>query len=119
MATERDHWLKNGTMILFTETKNTAITGDLNLLKPKPRALVDDFMKRRSLPDDSDQDFIHAMKEVLSGLTKFSVKIADLRTALLSGGSPATPAEMKKRFEEYLAWIIRGKEPGKVRIVLE
>jgi len=38
---------------------------------------------------------------------------------LLSGGSPATPAEMKKRFEEYLDELIKGKEPGKVRIVLE
>jgi hypothetical protein len=47
------------------------------------------------------------------------VKIEDLRSALLSGGSPATPAEMKKRFEEYLDELIKGKEPGKVRIVLE
>jgi len=42
-----------------------------------------------------------------------------LRAALLSGGSPATPAEMKKRFEEYLDELTKGKEPGKVRIVLE
>jgi len=39
--------------------------------------------------------------------------------ALLKGGSPATPAEMKKRFEEYLGELIKGHEPGKVRIVLE
>ena len=42
-----------------------------------------------------------------------------LRAALLAGGSPATPAEMKKRFEEYLDGLTKGKEPGKVRIVLE
>jgi len=42
-----------------------------------------------------------------------------LRTALLSGGSPTAPAEMKKRFEEYLDELTKGKEPGKVRIVLE
>ena len=51
--------------------------------------------------------------------TKVSAKIADLRDALLSGGSPATPAEMRKRFEEYLDGLTKGKEPGKVRIVLE
>ena len=56
---------------------------------------------------------------MLSGLTKVSVTIADLRNALLSGGSPVTPAEMRKRFEEYLDKLIKGKEPGKVRIVLE
>jgi hypothetical protein len=38
---------------------------------------------------------------------------------LLAGGSPATPAEMKKRFEEYLDHFTKGKELGKVRIVLE
>jgi hypothetical protein len=42
-----------------------------------------------------------------------------LRDGLLAGGSPATPAEMKKRFEEYLDQLTKGKEPGKVRIVLE
>jgi hypothetical protein len=47
------------------------------------------------------------------------VKIADLRTALLSGGSPVTPVAMKKRFEGYLDELTKGKEPGKVRIVLE
>jgi hypothetical protein len=28
-------------------------------------------------------------------------------------------AEMRKRFEEYVDKLTRGKEPGKVRIVLE
>ena len=31
---------------------------------------------------------------------------------------PATPAEMKKRFEEYLDELTRDNEPGNVRIVL-
>lgn len=39
--------------------------------------------------------------------------------ALLAGGSPATPAETRKRFEEYLDGLTKGKEPGKARIVLE
>jgi len=42
----------------------------------------------------------------------------DLSAALLAGGSPATPAEMRKRFEEYLSGLTTGKEPGK-KIVLE
>lgn len=31
---------------------------------------------------------------------------------------PATPAEMKKRFEEYIDQLIRGNNPVMVRIVL-
>lgn len=57
--------------------------------------------------------------QALSGLTKVSNKMDDLRAAILAGGSPTTPAEMKKRFEEYLDQLTKGKEPGKVRIVLE
>jgi hypothetical protein len=59
------------------------------------------------------------LKEVLSGLVKVSIKAEDLRQALLSGGAPATPEEMKKRFDDYIDELIKGKEPNKVRIVLE
>jgi len=60
-----------------------------------------------------------ALQEVLSGLVKVAVKTEDLRAAFLKGGSPARPAEMKKRFEEYLDELTKGNEPGKIRIVLE
>ena len=91
----------------------------LDLLQPEPKNLVNDFIKKQELPDRIDQDFIHALSEVLSGLEKVSVKIDDLRTALLSGGSPVTPAEMKKRFDNYLNILTKGKDSDKVRIVLE
>jgi plasmid stabilization system protein ParE len=93
--------------------------GNLDLLKPESRKLVDAFLEQRRLPDELTLDFIRALQEVLAGLVKVVVKTEDLRAALLKGGSPATPAEMKKRFEEYLDELTRGKEPGKVRIVLE
>ena len=116
---ELDKLVENWAQTLLANLEDPTTKGNLSLLKPEPRKLVDGFIKKRALPDDLDQDFIHALQEVLSGLTKVSVKIADLRDALLSGGSPATPAEMRKRFEEYLDGLTKGKEPGKVRIVLE
>lgn len=104
---------------LLANLEDPTTKGNLALLKTGPRKLVDGFMKKKALPDDLTQDFIQAMKEALSGLTKVSIKMDDLRAAILAGGSPATPAEMKKRFEEYLDQLTKGKEPGKVRIVLE
>jgi hypothetical protein len=80
---------------------------------------VDTFLKDRELPEDLTQEFIQALQEVLSALIKVEVKTKSLRDALLAGGSPVTPAEMKKRFEAYLDELTKGKEPGKVRIVLE
>jgi Cdc6-like AAA superfamily ATPase len=116
---ELDKLIDNWTQTLLTNLEDPTTKGNLELLKPEPKKLVNGFIKKRILPDDMDQDFIHALQEVLSGLEKVSVKTADMRAALLAGGSPATPAEMKKRFEEYLNELTKGKEPGKVRIVLE
>lgn len=116
---ELDKLVENWTQTLLNNLGDPTTKGTLSLLKTGPRKLVDGFVKKRVLPDDLNHDFIKTLQEALSGLTKVSVKIVELRDALLAGGSPATPAEMKKRFEEYLEQIIKGKEPGKVRIVLE
>ena len=119
LENELDKLVGEWNQTLLTDLEDPTTKGNLELLKPDPRKLVDGYIKKRVLPDDLDQDFIHALQEVLSGLEKVSVKTADMRTALLAGGSPATPTEMRKRFEAYLDAITKGKEPGKVRIVLE
>lgn len=107
------------TQTLLTNLEDPTTRENLPLLKAAPRKQIDAFLKKRSLPDKLTQDFIQALKEVLSGLVKVSVKTEDLRQALLSGGAPATPAEMKKRFDDYIDELTKGKEPNKVRLVLE
>ncbi len=119
LDTELDRLVEGWSQTLLSNLEDPTTKGNLSLLKPEPRRLVNGFIKKRALPEELDQTFIQALQEVLSGLTRVSVKIGDLRDALLAGGSPATPAEMRKRFEEYLDALTKGKEPGKVRIVLE
>ncbi len=92
---------------------------NLGLLKNKNRMLIDKFIEDKNLPADLSQDFVQALKEILSGLIKISATSKGIREALLSGGSPTTLAETKKRFEDYLDRLAKGKEPDKVRIVLE
>ncbi len=116
---ELDKLVASWTQTLLTNLEDPTTKGNLDLLKPDAKKLVDGFIDKRVLPDELDQDFIHALGEVFSGLQKVPVKTANLRAALLSGGSPVTPVEMKKRFEEYLDELTKGKEPDKVRIVLE
>ena len=116
---ELDRLVADWTQTLLTNLEDPTTKGNLELLKPEAKKIVNSFINNRALPDTLDQDFIYALSEVLSGLQKVPVKTEDLRSALLSGGSPVTPAEMKKRFEDYLDELIKGKEPGKVRIVLE
>ena len=92
---------------------------NLALLKPSVRRIVEAFLKSKVLPEDVNHSFVAALQEALSGLAKVTVTTADLKSALLAGGSPATLPELKKRFEEYLIEISKGKDPTKVRIVLE
>ena len=91
----------------------------MGLLSPESQARVNEFIRQRELPSEPDQNLIEALKEVLSGLEKISITADGLRNALLSGGSPTTPVEMKQRFDGYLNELLQGKEPEKVRIVLE
>ncbi len=84
-----------------------------------PRQLVDTFRQRRTLPDSLTPDFIHAFAEVLSGLIKVPVRATDLCRVLFADGAPVTPTEMRQRFDAYLSELTKGKEQGKVRIVLE
>jgi hypothetical protein len=119
LDSELDKLVENWTQTLLTNLEDSTTKGNLSLLKPEARKLLESFIKKRQLPDDLKQDFIYALQEAFSGLSKVSVKIADLRDALLAGGSPATTTEMKKRFEEYLERLTKGKELEKIRIVLE
>ena len=116
---ELDKMVADWTQTLLVNLEAPTTRKHLDLLQPEPKNLVNGFIKKKELPERIDQDFIQALSEVLSGLEKVSVKIDDLRTALLSGGSPVTPAEMKKRFENYLDTLTKGKDSDKVRIVLE
>ena len=114
-----DKLTENWTATLLANLGHAATKENLDLLRPGPRKLVNDFIEKQALPESLDPAFIQALREALSGLRKVSVKMEDLRAALLSGGSPATPEEMKKQFEKFLDNLIRGKEAAKVRIVLE
>lgn len=114
-----DETVENWTRIILKNLADPATQGNLELLKPAARELVDGFMKKRALPDEISAEFVQALQEALSGLIKVPVKMGDLRAALLSGGSPATLSELKKRFEEYLEELARGKDAKKVRVVLE
>ena len=116
---ELDRLIADWTHTLLTNLEDPTTKDNLDLLKPESKKLLNSFAKKQALPDDLSPDFIHALIEVLSGLQKIPVTTDGLRSALLAGGSPATPAEMKRRFEGYMDKLTKGSDPGKVRIVLE
>jgi hypothetical protein len=117
---ELDRQVESWTLTLLTNLKDPTTKDRINkVLSAQQQKIVQSFLSARSLPAKIDHDFLNAIKEALTDLALVSVKTEDLRAALLLGGSPVTPTEMRKRFELYLDGLVKGKEPGKVRIVLD
>ena len=116
---ELDQLVDSWTRSLLDNLEDPTVQENFGLISPQRRKLVTDFMKAGELPRTLSSAFIGALREVLSNLTKVVLSVDDLRGALAAGGSPATPVEMKQRFEEHLDALSKGKDPSKVRIVLE
>jgi hypothetical protein len=85
---------------------------------PIPVPVLGNIECRIVLEDyDEDEAKEEFHKEVLSCLVKVTLKMYEVQHAL--HGSAVTPAEMKQRFEQMVDQAIRGKDPAKVRIVME
>jgi hypothetical protein len=108
-------WTEN----IISNLKDPITLKNMNLLKQDERRVLDDFLKHKALPEPLDNNFVYALKEVFSGLVRVSVTIEDIQTALRVSDGPVTPVEMKKRFDEFIGTLTRGKDPGKVRIVVD
>ncbi len=119
METQLDELLADWIRMLLTNLEDPTILEALNLLTSPKKQLIDVFLESEVLPEPLTDEFIRAIQEVLSGLKKVVVKTADLQKALLTGGSPCTVQEMKKRFEDYINELTKGKDSSKVRIIVE
>ena len=104
---------------LLASLDDPATRENLSLLQPERAARVSSFVEKGELPDVLEPELVEALQEVPSGLVKVVVTARDLKAALLAGGSPASPIEMRARFEGYLDGLARGEDPAKVRVVLE
>jgi len=109
----------NWTSTLLGNLEDPITQANMDLLKVDDREPLEAFIKSKELPVPLDTNFVHALKEVLSGLVKVSVKAQELQKALQIESGPATPAEIKKRFDDFIDQLTKGKDPAKVRIVME
>jgi hypothetical protein len=107
------------TSTLLGNLEDPITQANMDLLKVDDREPLEAFIKSKDLPVPLDTNFVHALKEVLSGLVKVSVKAQELQKALQIESGPATPAEIKKRFNDFIDQLAKGKDQAKVRIVME
>jgi len=88
------------------------------LLHEDDKQIIQSFMASKELPDPVDGNFVQTLKTILAGLQKVPVKKADLLKIVADLG-PSTPDEIKRAVSDYLDSLTKGKDPNKVRIVLE
>lgn len=116
---ELDKHIGDWTRTLLTNLSASTTQDALELLRDDSRKLVEDFVQQGELPEKIGQDFVEALNEALGGLQRVTVTTEGLRNALLAGGTPATPVEVRQRFEGYLGKLTKGKDAEKVRVLVD
>ena len=116
---ELDRLLDGWQQTLLDNLDDPIIQANFDLLKASARDLIKSFLASKKLPDPVPTDFVSAVQEALSGLEKIGVTSNDIKNALLQGGSPATPDDLSKRFENFLNERCKGKDTNKLRFVVE
>jgi len=81
--------------------------------------LIKKFVTSKKLTDPVTPNFISAVQEALSGLEKIGISGDDIKHALLQGGTPATPDDLRRWFEAFLNDRCKGKDSAKLRFVVE
>jgi hypothetical protein len=114
-----DVTLDGWTKAILENLEDPITQSNMELLKDEDRDLLKQFISSKELPDPLGNEFISALKEVLSGLIKLTIKTTELQKALKTSGGPATPTELKKRFNDYIDGFSKGNDPQKIRIVME
>ncbi|CAA9892391.1 ATPase [Candidatus Methylobacter favarea] len=116
---ELDRLLEGWQQTLLDNLDDPIIQTNFDLLKPNAHELIRRFISSKELPAPVPPDFVNAIQEALSGLEKICINGDEIKKALLSGGSPAAPDDLRKRFENLLNERCKGKDASKLRFVVE
>lgn len=115
-----DTLLEEWTKTLLENLDDPTIKEQVGLVRStEGKKAIQQFLKSRTLPEPVETAFVKALQEVFSGLERVEVTGPAIHAALTKGGSPCTLDEAKERFDNFLRDVAKGKEPSRVRIVLE
>ena len=116
---ELDKHIGDWTRTLLTNLAASTRQEAFELLKDDSRKLVADFVQQGQLPEEIGKDFVQALNEALGGLQRVAVAMDGLRRALIAGGTPATLAQVRQRFESHIGELMQGMDAEKVRILVD
>lgn len=104
---------------LLENLSDPMVKNNIELLKAGERELIENIVTNGKLPEKISEGLIRSLQQVLSGLDKVVIKINQLKKELTKGGMPCTVREYRKRYEDHLKKLTRGKEISKIRIIIE
>ena len=115
-----DDLVSDWTKTLLNNLNDPTVSDNIALISdPAGKRDLTAFMQDCELPKRISQAFIQALREALTGLEKVAVTSSGLREALIQGGIPCTLDELNSRFEAHVAGLAKGKDPSRVRVVVE
>ncbi|MGC9469821.1 MAG: DUF6079 family protein [Anaerolineae bacterium] len=107
------------TAALLMNLREEATQANIALMTPEQQKLVARFLDAGALPKKVSYEFVETVKEALSGLERVALPPEDILMALTQGGMPCTVQELLSRFRTFIETQTEGKDPNKVRIVVE
>jgi hypothetical protein len=115
-----DELVRGWTTTLLSNLEDPTVAANIDLLTDTAgKDAIRTFLKARALPEPVGPGFVKALQDVLGGLEKVILAPDDLRQRLTDGGVPCTVSELKERFDAFVGALTKGKDPSKVRIVVE
>jgi hypothetical protein len=114
-----DITLGNWTEMLLQNLQGEHARESISLLSDEDKAILDEFINTKKLPDRVDDNFVKILKEVLAGLIKITINMDEIRRVISKAGGSITPADFKRVLDQYIDSLTQGKNPQLVRIVLE
>jgi succinate dehydrogenase flavin-adding protein (antitoxin of CptAB toxin-antitoxin module) len=114
-----DKLLDNWTAMLLANLNDPHTQESIELLNETDKSKLHLIISKKQLPEILDNQFVSLLKQVLSGLTRVTISLADIQRAISHAGGSLSPQELRNVFEEYVNDLEKGKDSSKIRIVLE
>lgn len=115
-----DTMLDEWTATLLANLGDPTVAANIELLTDaEGKAALVAFLAARTLPEPVSPAFVKAANEVLGGLERVSVTATELAAKLGGGGAPCSVADLEGRFAKFVAELKKGRDPAKMRVVIE
>lgn len=119
---QRDHLIETWCETLKTNLEDVEVRESRALLTSEQQLRIDRFLsalEAGELPPDVDHELIEALRAALAGIEKITVSASAIRDRLFPGNAPISPDELRQRVNELIRELTKGRDAGRVRIVLE